>query len=171
MTTGADPLTPVSAIVYSYDPSSDMWTREPDYPAAVGYLALAPDLTLELQDGGLMSILSSPEAVRRRPVPTGTHRPDGVFVAAGPDIQHGLRLEPLSILDVAPMMMHALALPIPSSFEGRFAAEAFTPSALLVRPARREEIGGTLASVGDAGLDAEAEAEILQRLQALGYVE
>ncbi len=146
-----------------------VWTREELFTGAS--LALAPDLTLELQDGGLMSILSSPEAVRRRPVPTGTHRPDGVFVAAGPDIQHGLRLEPLSILDVAPMMMHALALPIPSSFEGRFAAEAFTPSALLVRPARREEIGGTLASVGDAGLDAEAEAEILQRLQALGYVE
>jgi predicted AlkP superfamily phosphohydrolase/phosphomutase len=146
-----------------------VWKREELFDG--DSLALAPDLTLELQDGGLMSILSSPEAVRRRPVPTGTHRPEGVFVAAGPDIRHDVRLEPLSILDVAPMMLHGLALTIPSAIEGRFVTEAFAPRALSLRPPRRGELAGSLASVGDAGLDAEAEAEILQRLQALGYVE
>jgi hypothetical protein len=118
-----------------------------------------------------MSILSSPEAVRRRPVPTGTHRPEGVFVASGPEIRRGIGIGPLSILDVAPMMIHALAQSIPSSFEGRFADEAFDPHALMLHPPRREALTGSMAPVNDVGLDAEAEAEILQRLQALGYVE
>jgi predicted AlkP superfamily phosphohydrolase/phosphomutase len=134
-------------------------------------LALAPDLTLELEDGGLMSILSSPETVRRRPAPTGTHRPTGIFIAAGPEIRQGICLAPLSILDVAPLMLHELGLPIPAALEGAFRAEAIEVRALSMRPARYENVSTTASNVGDVLLDSEAEAEILQRLQALGYVE
>ena len=135
-------------------------------------LAVAPDLTLELEDGGLMSILSSPEAVRQRPTPTGTHRPEGVFAAAGPEVQRGGELPPLSILDVAPLMLHQLGLAIPDTLEGRLITEAIDPQALSARPPRRH--GGTesVAAVrSDVVLDEEAEAEILDRLRALGYVE
>lgn len=134
-------------------------------------LAVAPDLTLELEDGGLMSILSSPETVRRRPVPTGTHHPDGIFVAAGPEIQRGVRLPPLSILDVAPLMIHQLGLPVADTLEGRLVTEALTPQALSVRPPQVETGTMMVASVGELPLDSEAEAEILDRLRALGYVE
>jgi len=132
---------------------------------------LAPDLTLELTDGGLMSILSSPDVVRRRSVPTGTHRPEGIFIAAGPDIRRGVRLAPLTILDVAPLMLHQLGLPIPDSLEGRLVTEAIDPLALAARPAQRAAATAAVAPVGDVTLDAEAEAEILDRLRALGYVE
>jgi len=134
-------------------------------------LAVAPDLTLELQDGGLISILSSPESVRRRPMPTGTHRPDGIFAAAGPEIQRGARLAPLSILDVAPLMLHQLGLAIPDTLEGRLVTEALDPQALSARPPRREAGIAAVASVGELELDPEAEAEIFERLRALGYVE
>jgi predicted AlkP superfamily phosphohydrolase/phosphomutase len=134
-------------------------------------LALAPDLTLELEDGGLISILSSPETIRRRPTPTGTHRPDGIFVAAGPEIQRGVRLDPLSILDVAPLMLHELGLPIPETLEGRLVTEALNPLALSMRPPQRHTGTPSVASVDDLALDPEAEAEILDRLRALGYVE
>jgi len=134
-------------------------------------LALAPDLTLELEDGGLVSILSSAEPVRRRPMPTGTHRADGVFIAAGPEIQRGARLVPLSILDVAPLVLHALDLPIPDTLEGRFVSEALEPAALAMHPPRRESGASAVVPVTDVALDAAAEAEILDRLRALGYVE
>jgi predicted AlkP superfamily phosphohydrolase/phosphomutase len=134
-------------------------------------LDVAPDLTLELEDGGLISILSSPEIVRRRPVPTGTHRPDGIFVAAGPEIRHGVRLDPLSILDVAPLMLHELGLPIPETLEGRLVTEALDAEAVSKRPPRWESETSSVASVEDLALDAEAEGEILERLRALGYVD
>jgi len=145
------------------------WTRDElfDGPS----LALAPDLTLELEDGGLMSILASDEPVRRRPEPTGTHRPDGVFIAAGEEIRRGVRLPALSILDVAPLMLHELGLALPASLEGRLAVEAIEPAALSARPPRHESRDGVVAAVADAALDPGAEAEILERLQALGYVE
>jgi predicted AlkP superfamily phosphohydrolase/phosphomutase len=134
-------------------------------------LAVAPDLTLELTDGGLLSILASTETVRRRRVPTGTHHPDGIFVATGPEIRRGERLTPMSILDVAPLMLHELGLPIPESLEGRLIAEAIDPGALAARPARRNADTAAVASVEELALDAEAEGEILERLRALGYVE
>jgi predicted AlkP superfamily phosphohydrolase/phosphomutase len=134
-------------------------------------VAVAPDLTLELADGGLMSILSSARTVRRRPVPTGTHRPDGIFVAAGAEIRGGVCLVPMSIVDVAPLMVYQLDLPIPESLEGRLVTEALEAHVLSVRPPRHEAATVAVASVGDVALDAEAEAEILDRLRALGYVE
>jgi predicted AlkP superfamily phosphohydrolase/phosphomutase len=134
-------------------------------------LAVAPDLTLELEDGGLMSILSSSESVRQRPMPTGTHRPDGIFVATGPEIQQGVKLDPMSILDVAPLMLHALGLAVPEPLEGRLVADALRADALAARPVRHESGPSSIAPVGDLVLDEEAEAEILDRLRALGYVE
>jgi hypothetical protein len=118
----------------------------------------------------LFSILASSEIVRRRPMPTGTHHPDGIFMAAGPEIQRGARLAPLSILDVAPLMLHQLGLPIPHALEGQLPAGALVPKVLEARPPRFADVAAS-AAVGEIALDAEAEAEILARLQALGYVE
>jgi predicted AlkP superfamily phosphohydrolase/phosphomutase len=139
------------------------------------FVHLAPDLTVELHDGGLFSILSSETVVRRRAVPTGTHRADGIFVAAGPGIERGARLEPLSILDVAPLMLHQMGLAIPTAIEGRLPTAAFEDGALAARPPRFDTSAPPVAPsapvLDDAALDPEAEAEILARLQALGYVE
>jgi len=153
---------------------SQVWKREDAF--AGPYLELAPDLTLELQDGGLVSILASETVVSPRPEPSGTHRPEGVFVARGPGIRQGARLSALSILDVAPLVLYSLNLPVPEDMEGRLPTEALEPGALRARPAetvaRPEsatvELSHTL--VGPV-LDEEAEAEILRRLRALGYVE
>jgi len=135
------------------------------------YLAVAPDLTIELSDGGLLSILSSPDIVRRRALPTGTHAPDGVFAAAGPAIQRGIALPPMSIVEVAPLMLYHLGLSVPDNAEGRLVTEAVTPEALAARPPQYQRGTAAVATTGELALDAEAEAEILERLRALGYVE
>ncbi len=149
-----------------------VWTRDDVF--AGPHLALAPDLTLELTDGGLVSIVRSDAVVRTRPVPAGTHRTDGIFIATSPEMRGAVRLDPLAIVDVAPLLLHALDLPIPAALEGRFVTEAFEPSALQGRPPRvTEQVTGMapVAAAGTGDLDAEAEQEILERLQALGYVE
>ncbi|PYR67076.1 MAG: phosphodiesterase [Acidobacteria bacterium] len=136
------------------------------------YMALAPDVTLELQDGGLVSILASDEPVVRRPFIAGTHRPQGIFIATGPELRRGVRLDALSILDVAPFLLHSLDMPLSSSLEGQWITGAVEPEALSSRPPRYEDgIEPTASASGQSDFDAADEAEILRRLQALGYVE
>jgi predicted AlkP superfamily phosphohydrolase/phosphomutase len=141
--------------------------------------AMAPDLTLELVDGGLISILASDVAYRSRAVPSGTHRREGIFLARGPGLECGVRLGELSILDVAPLLLHSLDLEVPADMEGRVPTAAFHPSWLRQHPVRvgaapRAEEPAAVA-VGMAPAESlfskEDELKLAQRLRDLGYIE
>jgi predicted AlkP superfamily phosphohydrolase/phosphomutase len=57
---------------------------------------------------------------------SGTHRPEGIFIAYGPDISRGIKLkEPLFTWDIAPLILHMLSRPIPSYMDGRVRKEIF----------------------------------------------
>ncbi len=147
-------------------------TREEAFPGAA--MRLAPDLTLTLRDGGLVSILNAEEVLRPRPEPAGTHRPEGVFLAKGPGIRAGERLESLSILDVAPALLHSLGLEVPVDLEGRFPIEAYEPAHLRLHPGRTGEPTRPPSEFADGSadpMDAEAETAIMNRLRDLGYIE
>lgn len=140
------------------------------------YLDLAPDLTLELTDGGLFSILAAETAVLPRPEPVGTHRPEGIFIAHGPHVRQGARLPELSILDVAPLILHTLRVAIPAELEGSVPTEVLAPGFPNTMPVEmrvplERAVAEPIDTPPDAGLDAEEEAEVLMRLRALGYVE
>lgn len=149
------------------------WRRDQIF--AGPYLELAPDITLELADGGLFSILAATDAVAPRHPPTGTHRPDGIFVAVGPLARPGADIGELSILDVAPLLLYSLDVPIPAQLEGRVPVEALRADQLMARPVRRDAAETnrftTTAAQAEPVLDADDEDEIMRRLQALGYVE
>jgi hypothetical protein len=135
---------------------------------------LAPDLTLDLHDGGFVSILPSDSVLMPRAEPTGTHHPDGIFIAGGPGIRQGATLPTLSIVDVAPTVLYTLGLPVPEDLEGRVPAEAFEPASLQAKPIRREsrtQPPEPLTAPTAAAPDEAGEAELLKRLRALGYVE
>lgn len=161
----ADPVTGERVV-------QNVWRREQIF--AGPSMALAPDLTLELTDGGLVSILSGPAPVVPRDEPRGTHRPEGVFVARGRGLRQGVAVDPLSILDVAPLVLYSLGLPLSAEFEGHLPEGAYKPGVLDARPVK---VAGEASpqrvrpSAAAAALDPEAEAEIMRRLQALGYVE
>ncbi len=153
---------------------SQIWTREEAF--AGPYQGLAPDLTLALRDGGQVSILSSDAPLTRRQEAKGTHRPEGVFIAGGPGIRRGASLPQLSILDVTPVLLYCLGLPIPGDVEGNLPAELFDESTLRKVPVRDGE--ATQVGVAEQGdrdqeytLSPEDEAEIARRLRALGYIE
>ncbi len=132
----------------------------------------APDLTVTLRDGGFISILKSDKLVETRPEPLGTHHPEGIFIAGGPDIRKGLSAPQFSILDVAPTLLHSLGLPVPDDLEGRALAEVFTPSYMQKYPVKTGE--PTIPPEPFPGLAVpaqdEEQKEIMTRLKALGYM-
>lgn len=152
-----------------------VWKREEIF--AGPQLQVAPDLTLELTDGGLISILNSEAPVVPRPEPAGTHAPLGIFLARGPDLRAGVTIDDLDIVDVPPLLLYGVDVAIPAAFEGTFPSGAVEPAALAARPPRIQETDGEASKDGDPETDEayafapEAEEEMMKRLRALGYVE
>jgi hypothetical protein len=94
-------------------------------------------------------------------------------MASGPSIRTGVVCEELSLLDLAPLLLYSLEIPIPNDISGRLPAQVLTEQALNELPVRYVEASRNIQNVAeiDAGIDEEAEATILKRLRALGYVE
>jgi Type I phosphodiesterase / nucleotide pyrophosphatase len=99
-----------------------------------------------------------------------TRAPAGVFLAAGPAFPPG-RVEGLSVLDIMPLMLYLKGFPIAQDFDGRLPTEALRPALLASNPPR------VIASYGRRGWpvknaegSAEIDAEMLERLRALGYL-
>jgi predicted AlkP superfamily phosphohydrolase/phosphomutase len=146
----------------------------------------AADLTLVLRDYGFVSVTRSDAILKTRKEVAGVHNPRGIFMAAGPGIRRGEAVGDLSILDVTPTLMHSLGLAVPHDFEGRLPVEIFDaahagraagdiaaapiPSASV--PAGVAAMAASAADSADAaGMDAEGEATVMERLRALGYIE
>ena len=87
--------------------------------AGPGPVARAPD--------GTISILPSDTLVARRPQPRGHHRPEGVFVASGPGIRRSEEVAELSIVDVAPLVLHRLGCRCPTTSTAGFRSRSSSP--------------------------------------------
>jgi predicted AlkP superfamily phosphohydrolase/phosphomutase len=150
-----------------------VWRREEVFPGP--YMEQAPDLTLVLHDYGFISIRPHSPALQRRPEVTGTHCPEGILIAHGPGIRQGVRPDPLSILDVAPLVLHTLGLPIGAELEGRIPIELFDAEWNAAHQGRRETAGPAEPVVVPVGAavadDAAGEAAVFERLRSLGYLE
>jgi predicted AlkP superfamily phosphohydrolase/phosphomutase len=153
-------------------------TREEAFPGP--HSGLAADLTLVLRDYGFVSVTRSDAIIKTRKEVAGVHNPRGIFLAAGPGIRRGAVVGDLSILDVTPALMHSLGRPVPEEFEGRLPLEIFA-DAHAMQPAPMAAVAAGAASPTDtaaaglaameAGMDAEGEATVMERLRALGYIE
>ena len=128
-----------------------------------------PDITLRLRDGGFVSILKSNEIITQRPKADGTHRPAGIFVGYGPSFRKGARLDALNILDVSPLILTLLGIPVPRDMEGRVPTEALVGD----RELRRGE--ATATPIADNSDRAEPSAEereaLMNQLKILGYMD
>lgn len=139
------------------------------------FVETAPDLVLELAlEGGYSHpcLPTTPGETRsvRRLAPhehvagkgggmNGSHRPEGLWVLAGPGVTATPATE-AAIVDVAPSVLHAAGLAVPSWMDGR----------LLPGIDGTPRIVDDELAIGDAPGDSDHEAELRRRLQALGYL-
>ncbi|MGH9225133.1 MAG: alkaline phosphatase family protein [Acidimicrobiales bacterium] len=161
---------------------AEVWTREEAF--AGPFEALAPDVSMILEGGAAISILRSGTLVRRREVPLGSHRWEGMFVACGPSIRSGATFDALAIVDVAPLLLYVLDLPIPEDMTGVVPEAVFDPDRWHASPPVRApgpqpappaprpwSNGAPPEAASEVAADGEDDALVLSRLRALGYVE
>lgn len=96
---------------------------------------------------------------------SGCHRLHGILIAAGPEIHQGKTIENAHIMDLAPTILHLMGLPVLDDMDGRVLTEALTSD----HPVKRQANGATdEKTYGE--LSKEEEAEVEDRLRALGYL-
>ncbi len=134
-----------------------------------------PDLTLKLFDHGFISTLNKQPVIWDRPEVAGTHQPEGIFMARGPGIKRGARLEQQSITDITPTLLHSMGLQIPADLEGRVMESVFEPSFLRDNPVREGEPTVKPKSYAiqeqKPELDEQEQEAVMDQLRALGYVD
>lgn len=131
--------------------------------------AVAPDVVFAVEDyayavdprhppGDDLFVDGPPEPAR-----SGGHRPDGIYVLAGPDVRPG-EGNRRSIVDVAPTLLALQGLPIPEAVDGRPMRECFQDLPAVER-APLEELVGQSDSTQSPQAD-----EVRERLDDLGYL-
>ena len=96
--------------------------------------------------------------------------PNGIFIGAGPAFR-SVKLEALSVYDVMPLMTRLRGLPVADDLEGQLPTAALDEAYLGQHPARRLASYGTRERPELAAGSEEVDAEMLDRLRALGYIQ
>lgn len=126
---------------------------------------LIPDIVLIPAEGLHFSyeVSGTPPAVSTH----GSHRPEGVVLMEG----HGLnqKIDEFSprLIDMAPTILHALGLPVPTDMDGRVLQEVFASPVDV----RFEEADNSRHQQGAMEYNAEKTELIERRLKGLGYLD
>ncbi len=97
------------------------------------------------------------------PVEKHDHKPEGVFIGAGPGFSPANSIDRLSLTDVAPITMGLLGRPVPERMTG-----SVPPGVLTLRPDRRS-YHGVQYGTGETELTPD-DGEVTERLEDLGYL-
>jgi len=102
------------------------------------------------------------------------HETHGIFIAAGPHVRRGAELAGASVLDVTPTLLHYLGLPVAKDMDGKVLEGVFEPEFVQGHPIRyvstfEDEKRKDTAAVAEQ-IDASAQKELEEGLQALGYL-
>jgi predicted AlkP superfamily phosphohydrolase/phosphomutase len=137
------------------------------------YMDDAPDITFfplpqKYLAGGFQ--FASNKTFFTLPGMTGFHRMNGILMGSGAGLRAGASLAGARIIDLAPSLLHLMGLAIPKDMDGEVLTEMFTGSFLRENPIRfMDEVRGPEKTA--ATLTAEEEADVMERLKGLGYLE
>jgi len=141
------------------------------------YVAEAPDILIDYNDE-YQNSHSEPapqnEDVFNEPSSffTSTHTKDGVFIASGPDIKSGERIEDsaqIDIQDITPLILHLLNVAIPEDVDGRVPMGIFGEGTSA--SSRQPEFFEPPEKVRlEKELTEEEDEEVKERLEDLGYL-
>ncbi len=101
---------------------------------------------------------------------SGMHREEGLLCLAGKGVRRGEAPADASIPDLAPTILWMLGVPVPEDMDGRVLSEAFDDAFVAAHPLERSAGDGTGAASAPREYDEAEEAEVMQRLRDLGYL-
>lgn len=101
---------------------------------------------------------------------SGMHRDHGMLVMKGPGVKPKGWIEGAVIHDVAPTVLHAMGLDVPSDMDGRVLQAAYLDAYQEAFPISFSDSAGVAAPDGDTDYTQEGEREIMERLRGLGYM-
>lgn len=138
-------------------------------------LETAPDLIIVTQDcykgGPGIDALVSEVPLDVLSKLSGVHRMDGIILAQGPHMRQNATITGAGIIDVAPTIMYALGMPVPSDMDGSplkgLFEESYTQQTQVeyIDEHKYEDVAGD-----EYGYSEEEEESVRLKLEALGYL-
>lgn len=95
--------------------------------------------------------------------------PSGIFLASGPALGQG-EVENLSLFHLLPIMLAIKGFPVPADIVVDVPVEIFAPGFLDTHPPTRIDSYGTI-DLGQASGESAVDQEMMERLEALGYLD
>jgi predicted AlkP superfamily phosphohydrolase/phosphomutase len=134
-------------------------------------LDLAPDLMIQMDEhiGGFNARVGYNQIFINST--EGDHRQNGIFLAWGPNIRKGAKIENVKVYDIAPTILHLFDLPIDRDMDGRVLKEIFAPgSDISNRDIKYKTYATEKARLPEQTRSDETEEQIKNRLRKLGYL-
>ncbi|MCA9946136.1 MAG: alkaline phosphatase family protein [Anaerolineales bacterium] len=134
------------------------------------FLAEAPELIIDMDDyqTEVMAELENGRLIDHTPLRSGNHTPDGLLIAAGPEIAPGQTVN-ANLIDIAPTVLHLLGLAVPTAMDGQVCLNLFTPDSPMHQRAIRYDSSEFQAKATEE-FTAEEAAQIEKQLRDLGYL-
>ncbi|MGB3344856.1 MAG: alkaline phosphatase family protein [Aequorivita sp.] len=119
-------------------------------------------------ESGSKRILKMPKVTA---APALDHRQFGIFVASGPNIKKKEKIFGLSLIDVAPTILHHYGLPVGKDMDGKAILDIFkqTQSPKIIES--WEDEPGDFGELVKEEVDALSDSETMEQLIELGYIE
>jgi predicted AlkP superfamily phosphohydrolase/phosphomutase len=101
---------------------------------------------------------------------TGVHHLQGVLLIYGPSVQPGI-MEGTHLMDIAPTLLYLLGMPVPDDIDGHVLTKALKPSWLAQHPIAYQSVEFDTDASQNFGYSEDEEAQVKERLHALGYLD
>lgn len=98
------------------------------------------------------------------------HDLEGILILNGPGIRSGHRISGASVLDITPSLLYVMGLPVGQDMDGHVLTQAFTETRLQDATLRYIPTYDKNRNAEDVPTDNHVDPEVLERLQALGYL-
>jgi len=134
----------------------------------------APDIMIRWRTEQVLSGLETagcaPVLAQDIPLITGSHRPQGILLAAGAGIRKAAEIRGAQITDIAPTLLHFFGDGVPVSMDGHALVEIFEPEWMAMHPVIMEKRATEGTEEGAAMLDDDVTL-VEERLRGLGYID
>ncbi len=133
------------------------------------YVSQAPDIVTWPHPNYKIRIGTAQKHYLRR-VTEAQHSLDGIYMLVGEEFLAEKKARELSIMDIAPTLLHVMGLAVPEDMDGRVAVDLLAPASSSAQRAvtYREPISKEIEDFSAA--DHIDEDEVLEKLRALGYI-